>query len=426
MWEQVHGFFSEQIKSNMLLQGGLALSVLGGAAVIGKQWLFALWAFIVKKTIFTVRIDKDVAEELYLALTEYFQKRVEGLGEVSLLKDIGYPIVKVPRGRFLMWKKATPIMVNFFQERLTAATYARQAFRNGMTISGILAKKKMLDILDTAINEYERNNRTKDGFVRVYKMTQKDGLKELAKYKPKPLDDIVMDHEDHAKMLNALDGWRNSEERYVKLGLPYKMGFMFHGAPGTGKTSLAYSIARHLGYDIVICSLFGIGSEVDFKTEKCVYVFDDIDREMGTSESVEVEGIGQVGEVKPNIKLLLSLLDARLTAHKSIIVMSCNDIHAVDEAVFRPGRVDMVMEFRPPTKEMAETFMTKFYGERVVLPKFFPGRSMSFYQTCCLRYMDSPKGAVKEACDEMSNINYNPKGLIENVPAKRMMAVEAA
>lgn len=426
MWEQIQGFFSEQIKSNMLLQGGLALSVLGGAAVIGKQWLWALWAFILKKTVFTVTVDRERAEELYCALTIGLGDHIKGLGSVSIIKEYAGTLFKVPLGTFIMWSGPSPIKVTFSQEKVAGAMNAYSLFRTNITLSGLFAKKKIMDFVESSMKQYEESNRTKDGFVRVYKMAQKDGLKELAKYKPKPINDIVMDHADHTKMLTALNKWKDSEERYVKLGLPYKLGFMLHGAPGTGKTSLAYSIARHLGYDIVICSLFNIGSEVDFKTEKCVYVFDDIDREVGASEAVEVEGIGQVGEVKPNIKMLLSLLDARLTAHKSIIVMSCNDIHAVDEAIFRPGRVDMVMEFRPPTKKMAEEFMGKFYGAPVSLPLFHAGRSMSFYQTCCLRHMDSPEGAIREACDETSNINYNPKGLTENVPAKRMMAVEAA
>ncbi len=429
MWEQVHGFFSEQIKSNMLLQGGLALSVLGGAAVVAKQWGLALWRLLLKKIVYTVEIPQETAVEMYRALILAFPKDVEGLNRFRFQKQVQLDQYRIPIGKFLIWRGLRPIYFIFSQEIVTAAVTADSMFKHTITITGFFAKRKVDAILDDSLRAYNEKNKPKKDTVNVYKMLPKDGIRYITTAKPKPIEDIVMKDGDMEKIMLTLDKWRSSEDRYVDLGLPYKLGLLFHGTPGTGKTSLAYSIALHLGFKIVRCSLRDIASEVDFNCQKTVYVFDDIDREMVDDKKTEItleNGVAGKNKGGSGIKLLLSLLDARLVTHNIVVVMSCNNIHALDEAIFRPGRVDMVMEFRPPTKEMAETFMTKFYGERVVLPKFFPGRSMSFYQTCCLRYMDSPKGAVKEACDEMSNINYNPKGLIENVPAKRMMAVEAA
>lgn len=75
--------------------------------------------------------------------------------------------------------------------------------------------------------------------------------------------------------------------------------------------------------------------------------------------------------------------------------------------------VDAIIHFDYPTKKMEEELMSKFFKKDISLFDFKPGRSMSFYQTCCLRHMNDPERAVVEACDEMSNINYGPKNMAQ-------------
>lgn len=427
MWEQVHGFFSEQIKSNMLLQGGLALSVLGAIAVTLKTWGLSLWNNIQKRITYSVTIDEQTGFQLYYGIFYIFEKKVAKLCNTHFTKEYGTEATQKPKGSFLVWNGVLPIRVAFTMKKLEHAQSIYSNSEHSTSISGIFARKRIRSIIDDAIREYEVRNKPKSDSVKVHKLQRNDGIKYIRQVRTKSLEEIVMTKDMRSELMNTLTGWKASGERYIQLGLPYKLGLLLHGVPGTGKTSIAYAIARHMGFDVVRCSMFDVVSEDAFSSSKCVYVFDDLDREMNTTHFEEVKDHPDVkNEVKPDIKLFLSLLDARMSASNIIVVLSCNDISALDEATFRPGRVDMVLRFDHPTKKMAEEFMTKFYGKDIFLSSFKNGRSMSFYQTCCLRHMDHPERAIREACDEMSNINYNPKGLNENVSAKRMMAVEAA
>lgn len=46
-----------------------------------------------------------------------------------------------------------------------------------------------------------------------------------------------------------------SERWYTERGIPYRRGYLFHGKPGCGKSSLITALAGELGLDIFILSL---------------------------------------------------------------------------------------------------------------------------------------------------------------------------
>jgi chaperone BCS1 len=71
---------------------------------------------------------------------------------------------------------------------------------------------------------------------------------------------------------------------YAMRGIPYRRGYLFHGPPGTGKTSLSFALAGTFGLSIYCVSLSETGlTESHLATlfsglpERCVVLLEDID-----------------------------------------------------------------------------------------------------------------------------------------------------
>jgi chaperone BCS1 len=76
----------------------------------------------------------------------------------------------------------------------------------------------------------------------------------------------------------------NVLNRYANRGIPYRRGYLLHGPPGTGKTSLTFALAGVFGLDIYVVSLLDssiteeeLGYLFRNLPAKCIVLLEDID-----------------------------------------------------------------------------------------------------------------------------------------------------
>jgi hypothetical protein len=241
---------------------------------------------------------------------------------------------------------------------------------------------------------------------------------------------------------------------YENKGIPYTLGFLFHGGPGTGKTSSVKAIANTARRHIINIQLSEIKTKAQLRhlffndeihvhngttTERYtipvherLYVIEDIDamgdavlrREWKKPESSVTEKPkkgdpwmdDREEEIKEPIDLsfLLNLLDGTLEASGRIIAVSSNFPERIDRALIRPGRIDMIVHFKKCNSAILTEMVTSFYDREI------QGLQCEDYKwspaevnQILFRNFDTPENAVREL-NELQPKDLYGFDLIEN------------
>ena len=216
-------------------------------------------------------------------------------------------------------------------------------------------------------------------------------------------DNVFFEQRDQVK--GRTEFFLEHRDWYDKKGIPYTLGFMFHGPPGTGKTSSLKAIAsrgrrhiinvqlseiktkaqlQHLFFNDEIHVYNGTNSErYTIPVSERLYVIEDIDamgdtvlrREWKKPTMIKPESTGdpfldrnpEPEKEVIDLSFLLNLLDGTLEANGRILVITTNFPERIDRALIRPGRVDMIVNFQKCSVKILREIVQAFYEKEVVI-----------------------------------------------------------
>lgn len=205
-------------------------------------------------------------------------------------------------------------------------------------------------------------------------------------------------------VLNRIDYFLKSRKIYEKKGIPWTLGILLSGCPGTGKTSFVKALINYTKRHVVEVPLgriktYGglkevmLGEEIDGYTipfDKRLYLIEDIDclddivlsrkkqlKQKQKKKSKEKENdsseldlsklfdtskhSSSFGNDDPlTLSHILNIIDGPLEAPGRILVMTSNHPEKLDEALIRDGRMDIKLKMKPLNgkclKEMVQSF----------------------------------------------------------------------
>lgn len=178
---------------------------------------------------------------------------------------------------------------------------------------------------------------------------------------------LAMEPEMKREIIEDLLTFAKSKDFYARIGKAWKRGYLLHGPPGTGTSTMIAAIANLLNYDIYDLELTSVKDNTELKklltetTSKSIIMIEDIDCSLElTGQRKEPEKAAQEDDKdkekgkkhsrkekeekgsKVTLSGLLNSIDGLWSAcsGERLIVFTTNFVDKLDPALTRRGRMD--------------------------------------------------------------------------------------
>jgi chaperone BCS1 len=173
------------------------------------------------------------------------------------------------------------------------------------------------------------------------------------------MESVILSDGKAADLIADLQHFYDMEEKYARIHAPWHRGYLFHGPPGTGKTSLAKGLATYFNLDLYYLPLSGVKTDEDLMSlvsslkPRTILLIEDIDvAHAAKNRDDDAEGVSMSG--------LLNALDGVATPNGLVTIMTTNNLSVLDDALLRPGRADRLEEIGYPDTEQISRILAAF------------------------------------------------------------------
>ena len=190
------------------------------------------------------------------------------------------------------------------------------------------------------------------------------------------------------KIQQRVEFFANNKSWYDEKGIPYQLGILLSGLPGTGKTSIIRAIANMTKRHIVNVNFGSITTASQLKNlfynDKLVVYNDNsmsdtksyfipIDQRLYVLEEIDTVGdvikqrrmdvnAPKVDVVPDELTLgeILTVLDGTMEIPGRMIIMTSNHPELLDRALLRPGRIDVKASFGNAPRDLIVEMFTAY------------------------------------------------------------------
>ena len=210
------------------------------------------------------------------------------------------------------------------------------------------------------------------------------------------LETVIIEKSLKARLIQLVTEFKTARTWYEVRGLPYKLTMLFHGLPGTGKSSLIKAFASHFKMNLCVLNLSGMSdaglqkalSSAPVNSLVVIEDFDSTDatqarssllpyaRASNSDDAPTDAGSGNITAASSviagvpekfsflTLSGILNSLDGVVALDETIIILTSNVIDQLDPAILRPGRIDHIIELKYLESPEVHDYLTLMFPDQ--------------------------------------------------------------
>jgi chaperone BCS1 len=370
----------ETLLNNPVFAGGIGLGGLGLAAAFARRSVIQGASLVKRRLLVDLEISKqDDSYQSILAWlslprppADFITSKISRIHHLSM-RTISHSTQNGPAnkqyflqpgyGRHIIRHKNAYISVS--REKQTSANLNTGEPHETITLTTLYAHRHIFE--DIFAEAHHLAASAQEGKTVMYTSRGMEWSRFGDPRLKRPLQSVILDQGIKERILADVKDFLRRKEWYVDRGIPYRRGYLLYGPPGTGKSSFIQALAGELDFSVALINLSERGMTDDKLSylltklpPRSVLLLEDADAAFRNRRQVDADGYSG-GTV--TFSGLLNALDGVAAGEERIAFLTTNHIDRLDEALIRPGRVDMTVRIGEATRHQAAEMWNRFYGD---------------------------------------------------------------
>lgn len=391
LFSSISEFINSISGQNQVIAGAISLWLLTALSYLGKNIPQQVFSFLKKHSTTTLQLSNDSA--VFYHFQQWLNNNGLPLktrtirinngrwGYDKMIKSIGY-------GKHVIWYKYRPLIINYSEKNSDS-----DKIKESISLTKFGRNHSLLQEIIDDLNNLEKDTTQ----ISLYENDKKNWIP-LGTRPKRSFDSIFLNKNEKKLLLDTVNNFINRESFYIKNGIPYQLGILLHGLPGTGKTSLIKALASIYDKDIYKVSSLDttdLGVVFNNTPANSIIVIEDIDCfDITKKRQKTVEKDNQLklsSLVSNNLSDLLNSIDGLMSSHGRILLATTNNIDKLDDALIREGRFDLKLEIKPLEQDSILEFIESFYNQKININYNLKPVTGSYLQGLMLKNKDPYK-----------------------------------
>lgn len=366
MLENVLAYIDAISQGNQMIAGALTLAASGSVMFLLKEMPLKFISFLKSQLITTASFNNGSWEKqtTFIRMADFLAQRTTEAGSRSVTidsvwdRDTGRTklVVTLGGGRHFFMYRGHPIML----------VRSMMAENNGDVIKEIITLSKFGRSHKLFHDLVKDNTPTKHKALSISTWGGNGEWRQTSELDAGGLETIALDKDIRDFFTEQMDNFKGGRDTYRRLGLAYKMTVILHGLTGSGKTCLIRALAAQYRMNVCILDLNEIsavqlvaalgsvpGNSLllieDFDSARHLHsrVSKEADKKKKDDRSLSDQLLEEY--TGGSLSGTLNALDGISSLNNVVVFLTTNHLEKIDSAVYRPGRVDHIVELPKPS-----------------------------------------------------------------------------